>query len=227
MYFPPTDPRGSDTPPGPLAGGTPFTPVMQSFQWQRQRTPGELLLDNRIIFLGATNETGGSNVIDDFVANLTIQKLLWLATDKKTADIHLYINSPGGSISAGLAIYDAMQFIGCPIHTYCMGLSASMAAVLLASGTKGKRYALPNSKMLIHQPRVGEGVYGQVTDLEIYADEIQRMKVRMNEILAKHTGLTIGEIETATDRDRYLTAEEAKAFGLVDEVLVRPADVKK
>ncbi len=228
MYFPPIDPRGSATPPGPAGNFGPITPLMQAgVQWQRQRTPGELLLDNRIIFLGATNETGGSNVIDDYVANLTIQKLLWLATDKKTADIHLYINSPGGSISAGLAIYDAMQFIGCPIHTYCMGMAASMAATLLTAGTKGKRYALPNSKMLIHQPRVGEGVYGQVTDLEIYADEIQKMKVRMNEIMAKHTGRTLAEIDTATDRDKYMTAEEAKAFGLVDEVLVRPADGKK
>ena len=227
MFFPPTDPRGPATPPGPLTGGTPFTPVMQSFQWQRQRTPEQLLLDNRIIFLGASSETGHHGVIDDYLANMTIQKLLWLATDKKTADIHMYINSPGGSISAGLAIYDAMQFIGCPIHTYCMGQASSMAAVLLAAGTKGKRYALPNSKMLIHQPRVGEGVYGQVTDLEIYADEIQKMKGRMNEILARHTGRTLDEINAATDRDRYLTAEEAKAFGLVDEVLVRPADVKK
>ncbi len=228
MYFPPTDPRGGATPHAPLTGGTPFTPVMQSgYQWQRERTPEQLLLDNRIIFLGSSRENGGDPSISDYMANLTIQKLLWLATDKKSADIHFYINSPGGSISAGLAIYDAMQFIGCPIHTYCMGLSASMAAVLLASGTKGKRYALPNSKMLIHQPRVGEGVYGQVTDLEIYAEEIQKMKGRMNEILAKHTGRTVAEIDTATDRDRFLTAEEAKAFGLVDEVLVRPADVKK
>ncbi|MCU0702536.1 MAG: ATP-dependent Clp protease proteolytic subunit [Fimbriiglobus sp.] len=227
MFFPPTDPRGSAVPPAPH-GTAPFTPVMQSgYMWQRERTPEQLLLDNRIIFLGSSRENGGDPTISDFVANLTIQKLLWLATDKKTADIHLYINSPGGSISAGLAIYDAMQFIGCPVHTYCMGMSASMAAVLLAAGTKGKRYALPNSKMLIHQPRVGEGVYGQVTDLEIYADEIQRMKARMNEILARHTGRTVAEIEAATDRDRYMTAEEAKAFGLVDEVLVRPTDGKK
>ena len=228
MFYPPTDPRGSALPPEPLAAAGPFTPLMQSgYMWQRERTPEQLLLDNRIIFLGSSRENGGDPTISDFVANLTIQKLLWLATDKKTADIHLYINSPGGSISAGLAIYDAMQFIGCPVHTYCMGMAASMAAVLLAAGTKGKRYALPNSKMLIHQPRVGEGVYGQVTDLEIYAGEIQRMKERMNEILAKHTGRTVADIDTATDRDKYLTAEEAKAFGLVDEVLTRPADVKK
>jgi ATP-dependent Clp protease protease subunit len=201
--------------------------MSNGFTWQRQRTPGELLLDNRIIFLGATNETGGSNVIDDYVANLTIQKLLWLATDKKSADIHFYINSPGGSISAGMAIYDAMQFIGCPIHTYCMGTAASMAAVLLAAGAKGKRYALPNSKMLVHQPRVSDGMYGQVTDLEIYADEIQRLKVQMNEILAKHTGQTAEAINKATDRDHFMTADEAKAFGLVDEVLVKPADEKK
>jgi ATP-dependent Clp protease protease subunit len=227
MFFPPADPRGSALPPGPLASALPHV-VMQSggYQWQRARTPEQLLLDNRIIFLGCTNETPYLE-INDYVANLTIQKLLWLATDKKTADIHLYINSPGGSLTAGLAIYDAMQFIGCPVHTYCMGLAASMAAVLLAAGTKGKRYALPNSKMLVHQPRVGDGVYGQVTDLLIHAEDIQKEKDRMNQIMAKHTGQTVEVIERATDRDKYLTPEAAKAFGLVDEVLVRPADVKK
>jgi ATP-dependent Clp protease protease subunit len=229
MYPPPTDPRAAAPQLGLPAGMAPFTPVMQSgYMWQRERTPEQLLLDNRIIFLGSSRENGGDPTISDFVANLTIQKLLWLATDKKTADIHLYINSPGGSLSAGLAIYDAMQFIGCPIHTYCMGLAASMAAVLLAAGTKGKRYALPNSKMLIHQPRVYEGVYGQVTDLEIHATEIQKEKDRMNQILSKHTGQSFDHIVKSTDRDRYMTADEAKAFGLVDEVLIKPTpDVKK
>jgi len=225
MYFPPIDPRGSVAPTDPLATAGPLPLVMQSggYQWQRARTPEQLLLDNRIIFLGASSETGASGVIEDYMANMTIMKLLWLATDKKTADIHFYINSPGGSVSAGLAIYDAMQFIGCPVHTYCMGMAASMAAVLLAAGTKGKRYALPNSKMIIHQPRVGEGIYGQVTDLLIHAEDIQKEKDRMNQIMAKHTGQSIEVIERATDRDKYLTPDEAKAFGLVDEVLTRPA----
>ena len=210
----------------PAAG--PLQTVMSNgYQRQRQMTLADLLLENRIIFIGSSPETSGYPDINDYVANVTIQKMLWLATEKKSADIHLYINSPGGSLTAGLAIYDAMQFVGCPINTYCMGLAASMAAVLLAAGTKGKRYALPNSKALIHQPRLYEGMYGQVSDLLIHAEEIQKEKERMNQILARHTGQTAEVIAQATDRDRYMTAEEAKAFGLVDEVLVKPADEKK
>ena len=173
----------------------------------------------RILFLGSE--------VNDGMANALVAQMLYLDSDDNSKPIYLYINSPGGSVTAGLAIYDTMQYVKSEVVTICVGLAASMGAFLLAAGTKGKRYALPNSKMLIHQPRVGEGVYGQVTDLEIYADEIQKMKVRMNEILARHTGRTVAEIDAATDRDRYMTAEEAKAFGLVDEVLVRPADAKK
>lgn len=207
-------------------GYGPIDPVMQNgYTRQRTMTLADMLVENRIIFLGGTQETGGDPRITDYLANITIQKLLWLATDKKTADIHLYINSPGGSISAGLAIYDAMQFIGCPIHTYCIGTTASMAAVLLAAGTKGKRYALPNSKIMCHQPYGQIG--GQISDMEIQANEILRERERMNQILAKHTGQTPEHINRMTERDYYLTAEEAKAFGLVDEVLNKPTDAKK
>jgi ATP-dependent Clp protease, protease subunit len=226
MYYPPSD--SAPQPFGPLAAMGPISPMMQTgYTRQRQMTLADLLLENRILFIGSSPETGGDPTISDFVANVTIQRLLWLATDKKTADIHVYINSPGGSVSAGLAIYDAMQFIGCPINTYCMGTAASMAAVLLAAGTKGKRYALPNSKMMLHQPRVYDGVFGQVSDLEITATEIQKTKRVMNEILAKHTGQTVDQITAQTERDYYMTADEAKAYGLVDEVLAKPTEIKK
>ncbi|MEO2091860.1 MAG: ATP-dependent Clp protease proteolytic subunit, partial [Gemmataceae bacterium] len=179
MFHLPFEPQAAATLPGPL------NPVMSNgYTRQRSMTLSDLLLENRIIFIGSSPETQGVAEINDWMSNITIQKMLWLATEKKTADIHMYINSPGGSLSAGLAIYDAMQFVGCPINTYCMGTAASMAAVLLAAGTKGKRYALPNSKVLIHQPRIYEGIQGQVTDLEIYAAEIQKEKERMNQILA-------------------------------------------
>ncbi len=219
MFHLPFEPQAAANLPGPL------NPVMSNgYTRQRSMTLSDLLLENRIIFIGSSPETQGVAEINDWMSNITIQKMLWLATEKKTADIHMYINSPGGSLSAGMAIYDAMQFVGCPINTYCMGMAASMAAVLLAAGTKGKRYALPNSKVLIHQPRVYEGIQGQVTDLEIYAAEIQREKERMNQILAKHTGQSVEHILKSTDRDYFMTADEAKAFGIVDEVLTKPAE---
>ena len=199
----------------------PVEPVMQrEYQRTREMTIAQMLLDNRIIFIGSSPETGGDRTISDFVANITIQKLLWLATDKKTADIHIYINSPGGSISAGLAIYDAMQFIDCQINTYCMGIAASMAAVLLSAGTKGKRYALPNSKVMCHQPYGQVG--GQVSDIEIQASEILKEHQRLNQILAFHTGQPMEVIAKETERDRYFTAQQAKEFGIVDEVLSKP-----
>jgi len=217
-----SDPAGF----GPLAMHGPVAPLMQNgYSRQRTMTLTDLLMENRIIFLGGTQETGGDPRITDYLANLTVQKLLWLATDKKTADIHIYINSPGGSISAGLAIYDAMQFIGCPMNTYCIGMAASMASVLLACGTKGKRYALPNSKIMLHQPYGQIG--GQVSDMEIQATEILRERERMNGILAKHSGQPIETIAKQTERDYYMTADEAKTFGLVDEVLNKPVDAKK
>jgi ATP-dependent Clp protease protease subunit len=216
--FPPTD---------PMAMAGPVQPTLQRWRdmsRQRTMTLSDLLLENRIIFIGSSPETGGSPVISDYLANITIQKLLFLVTENKSADVHMYINSPGGSVSATLAIYDAMQFVECPIHTYCMGLAASGAAVLLAAGTKGKRYALPNSKVMIHQPYGQVG--GQVSDIEIQATEILKERDRLNNILAKHSGQSLEAIAKETDRDKYFHAEEAKAFGLVDDVLARPTPGK-
>ena len=198
----------------------PFAPQAQRFRdyaRQRQMTLGDLLLENRIIFLGSSPETGGQSAITDYLANLTIQKLLFLQYENKTQEIHFYINCPGGSVSATLAIYDTMQFLECPIATYCMGLAASGAAIILAAGAKGKRFALPNSKVMIHQPWGQVG--GQVSDIEIQATEIVKERQRLNEILAMHTGQPVERIEKETDRDRYFSAPEAKEFGLVDEVI--------
>jgi ATP-dependent Clp protease protease subunit len=197
----------------------PFDPQLQRFRdysRQRQMTLSDLLMENRIIFLGHTQEVNHSS-ISDAMANYTIQKLLYLQYENKTQEIHLYINSPGGSVSATLAIYDTMQFMECPIATYCMGLAASGAAIILAAGTRGKRYALPNSKVMIHQPWGQVG--GQVTDIEIQANEIIKERQRLNEILAQHTGQPVDRIEKETDRDRYFSAIEAKEFGLVDDVV--------
>jgi ATP-dependent Clp protease protease subunit len=210
----------------PTAG--PVLPVIQRYrEYARQRTMtlGDLLLENRIVFVGSSPETGGSPVITDYLANLTIQKLLYLQYENKNADIHMYINSPGGSVSATLALYDTMQFLECPILTYCMGIAASGAAILLAAGTAGKRYALPNSKVMIHQPYGQVG--GQVSDIEIQAAEILKERERLNEILAKHSKQPLDIIARETDRDKYYTAQEAKDFGLVDEVLQKATDTKK
>jgi ATP-dependent Clp protease protease subunit len=211
----------------PLAMAGPVDPWAQRREYSRQRTMtlGDLLLENRIVFIGSSPETGGSPVITDYLANLTIQKLLFLVTENKSADIHMYINSPGGSVSATLALYDCMQFIECPIYTYCMGMAASGAAIILSAGSKGKRFALPNSKIMCHQPYGQVG--GQVSDIEIQAGEILKEHQRLNQILAKHTGQPIEVIAKETDRDRYFSAEEAKVFGLVDEVLNKPAEAKK
>lgn len=205
-----------------------FDPQVQRYREysrQRQMTLGDLLLENRIVFLGSSPETGGQSAITDYLANITIQKLLFLQYENKNAEIHFYINCPGGSVSATLAIYDTMQFMECPIATYCMGLAASGAAVILAAGTKGKRFALPNSKVMIHQPWGQVG--GQVTDIEIQANEIFKERNRLNEILAKHCGQPIERIEKETDRDRYFDAGEAKEFGLVDEVIQKIAEEQK
>src|SRR3974377_1183358 len=184
---------------------------------QRQMTLSDLLMENRIIFLGSSPETGFDPEITDYMANITIQRLLYLQYENKTHEIHMYINSPGGSVYATLAIYDTMQFLECPVATYCMGIAASGAAILLAAGSKGKRYALPNSKVMIHQPW-GQ-VYGQISDMEIQATEIEKERRRLNEILAFHTGQPVERIEKETDRDRYFSANEAKDFGLVDDVI--------
>lgn len=167
------------------------------------------LLKDRIIFLGTP--------VDDQVANVVIAQLLFLESDDPDKEINLYINSPGGSVSAGLGIYDAMQHIRCPVNTTVVGLAASMGAVLLAAGT-GKRYALPNSRIMIHQPLI-HGVGGQVTDIEITAREALKTKEQMAKILAKHTGQSLERVLEDTERDRWMSAEEAKAYGLVDEVV--------
>jgi len=211
-----------------LTGGVPFEPQNQRYREyarQRQMTLGDLLLENRIVFLGSSPETGGNPAITDYLANVTIQKLLFLQYENRSQEIHFYINCPGGSVTATLAIYDTMQFLECPISTYCMGIAASGAAIILAAGTKGKRYCLPNSKVMIHQPWGQVG--GQISDIEIQANEITKERQRLNEILAKHTGQQLPAIEKETERDRYFSAEEAKSFGLVDEVLAKVAEEKK
>jgi len=167
------------------------------------------LLVDRIIFLGTP--------VDDMVSNLIIAQLLFLQMTDAKKDVHLYINSPGGSVTAGLAIYDTLQFLTCDVNTYCIGQAASMGAVLLAAGTKGKRYALPNARIMIHQP--WGGVQGAATDISIQAKEILRLKDRLNEILAKHCGKTFDDVARDTDRDRFMSAEEAKDYGLVDLVV--------
>lgn len=167
------------------------------------------LLKDRIVILG-------SGVNDD-VSNSIVAQLLFLQFDDPKADIHFYINSPGGSITAGMAIYDTMQYISCDVATYCIGQAASMGAVLLTAGTAGKRHALPNARIMIHQPLAG--YEGTATELEIHAKEVLRIKKRMNEILLKHTGQTLEKIEEDTDRDNFMTAEEAKSYNLIDSVL--------
>lgn len=169
------------------------------------------LLEDRIIFL--------SGEIDDAVANTVVAQLIYLEGKDPTKDISLYINSPGGSVSAGLAIYDTMNYIKCDVSTICIGMAASMAAFLLSSGAKGKRFALKNSEVMIHQP-LG-GAQGQASDIRIQAEHILRIKRKMNEILARNSGRTVQEIERDTDRDNYLTADEALAYGLIDRVYER------
>lgn len=178
---------------------------------QRQMGIGDLLLENRIIFLDGEVHDGSANAI--------VMKLLYLQHEARKQDIHLYINSPGGSVTAAMAIYDTMQFIDCEVATYCVGLSASAGALLVAGGTAGKRYALPHSKMMIHQPWGGVG--GQVSDIEIQARDILATRDVLNGILAKHTGQSIEKIAKDTDRDNHMTAQEAKDYGLVDEILTR------
>jgi len=190
----------------------------QQYARQRQMTLGDLLLENRIIFL--------EGVIDDGSANVAVMKLLYLQYENKKQEIHFYINSPGGSVSSTLAIYDTMQFLECPIATYVIGMAASGAAVLLAGGTKGRRFALPHSTVMIHQPHGSIG--GQASDIDIQVDEIIRMKRTINEILASHTGQPIERIIADTERDRYLHAVQAKEYGLVDEVLTKlPGEVQE
>jgi ATP-dependent Clp protease protease subunit len=192
-----------------------FDPRIDYRDYQRQRslTLGDLLLENRIIFL--QGEISGGN------ANELVMKLLYLQSENRRKDIHFYINSPGGSVTATLAIYDTMQILSCQVATYCVGLAASGGAILLAGGAKGKRYALANSKVMIHQPWGGVG--GQISDIEIQAQQILKDRAKLNEILAMHTGKTAEQIAKDTDRDYYLDAEEAKAYGVVDDILQKQA----
>jgi ATP-dependent Clp protease protease subunit len=211
-----------------INSGIPIDPKNQRYREyarQRQMTLADLLLENRVVFLGSSPETGGQAPITDYLANITIQKLLYLQYESKNQEIHFYINCPGGSVSATLAIYDTMQFLECPISTYCMGIAASGAAIILAAGQKGKRHALPNSKVMIHQPWGQVG--GQISDIEIQAIEIEKERHRLNEILAKHTGQDIKKIEFETERDRYFDAIEAQKFGLVDVVIEKMIEEKK
>ena len=190
-----------------------FVPIVveQSSRGERSYDIYSRLLKDRIIFVTGT--------IDDNMANLIIAQLLFLEAEDPNKDIHLCINSPGGSVSAGMAIYDTMQYIKPEVSTICMGMAASMASVLLAAGAKGKRFTLPYARVMIHQP-LG-GAQGQATEIEIHAREILRIRDEMNDIMAKHTGQPKEKIQIDTERDYYLTAVEAKAYGLVDEILTR------
>jgi ATP-dependent Clp protease protease subunit len=175
------------------------------------------LLKDRIIFLGSQ--------VTDEVANVIVAQMLFLQSEDPKADIHLYVNSPGGSVTAGLAIYDTIQWVACDVATYCVGQAASMGAVLLTAGTRGKRFALPNARIMIHQPLAG--MQGTAEEILIHAREFQRIKQRMNEILIRHTGHSLEKIEKDTDRDCFMSAEEARDYGLVDRVVDRMEMPKK
>ena len=172
------------------------------------------LLEDRIVFIGTP--------IDDHVANVVVAQLLFLQKESKTQDVHLYINSPGGSVTAGLAIYDTMQFVRCDVSTYCIGQAASMGAVLLAGGAAGKRHCLPNARVMIHQP--WGGFQGTASDIEIHAAEIVKIKKTLNAILAQHCGRSVKQLQKDTDRDNFLSADEASEFGLVDHVVSNVED---
>jgi ATP-dependent Clp protease protease subunit len=185
------------------------TVIETTHRGEREMGIGSRLLRDRIIFLGSE--------VDDAVSNYIVAQLLILEGEDPDKEITMYINSPGGVITAGLAIYDTMQYVRCPVATVCIGQAASMGAVLLAAGSKGRRRCLPNSRVMIHQPH--GGARGQATDIEIQAKEIVQMRTKLNEILSKHTGQSVDKIKTDTERDRFLSATEAKEYGLVDEVI--------
>src|SRR5690242_11740922 len=193
---------------------TPYV-IERSSRGERTYDVFSRLLMDRIIFLGTP--------INDDVANVVIAQLLFLEADNPERDIHIYINSPGGSVSAGMAIYDTMQFLKSPVNTNCMGLAASMGSFLLAAGRPGKRSALPHSRIMIHQP--SGGAQGTAADIEIQAKEILYLRGKMNELYSKHTGQKLEVIERDMDRDRFMSAEEAKAYGLIDHVIERKADL--
>ena len=190
--------------------------IEQTSRGERSYDIYSRLLKERIIFIGTA--------IDDHIANLAIAQMLFLSSEDPSKDINLYINSPGGSVSAGLAIYDTMQFVKPDITTICMGMGASMAQVLLCAGTKGKRYALPNARILMHQP-IG-GTQGQASDIEIYTKEMLRIRETLYEITAKHTSKTLEEIRKDSDRDYYMSAQEALDYGIIDKILISASDIK-
>lgn len=185
--------------------------IEQTSRGERSYDIYSRLLKDRIIFLGEE--------VNDVSASVIVAQLLFLEAEDLEKDIHLYINSPGGSVTAGMAIYDTMQFIKCDVSTTCIGMAASMGAFLLAGGAKGKRYALPNAEIMIHQP--SGGAQGQATDIKIVADHILKTRTKLNKILAENTGQDLSVIEVDTERDNYMSAEEAKAYGLIDEVIIK------
>lgn len=185
--------------------------IEQTSRGERSYDIYSRLLKDRIIFLGEE--------VNDVSASVIVAQLLFLEAEDPEKDIHLYINSPGGSVTAGMAIYDTMQFIKCDVSTTCIGMAASMGAFLLAGGAKGKRYALPNAEIMIHQP--SGGAQGQATDIKIVADHILKIRTKLNKILAENTGQDLSVIEVDTERDNYMSAEEAKAYGLIDEVIIK------
>jgi len=191
--------------------------VEQNGRETRQYDIYSRLLVDRIIFIGTP--------INDTVANVVVAQLLFLQMQDGKKDINIYINSPGGSVTAGLAIYDTMQFVTCDVNTYCMGIAASMGAVLLCAGTKGKRYALPNSDIMIHQ--VSGGAQGQASDVERQVEYMYKLKKRLNKIISHHTGKSVEQVHNDADRDYYMTADEAKEYGLVDEVVKSRKDIKE
>ncbi len=187
--------------------------VEQSSRGERSYDIFSRLLNDRIIML--------CDQVNDTTASLVVAQLLYLESQDVEKDISLYINSPGGSITAGMAIYDTMQYIKCDVSTICIGMAASMGAFLLAAGAPGKRFALPNSEIMIHQPLISGGLSGQCTDIKIHSDHLLRTRQKMNQLLSQHTGQTLEVIERDTERDNYMTAEQAQAYGLVDQVIAK------
>lgn len=193
------------------------TVIEQSGRGERAFDIYSRLLKERIIFLVGP--------VDDHTANLVVAQLLFLESENPDKDIYFYINSPGGSVTAGLSIYDTMKFIKPDVQTLCLGQAASMGAFLLSVGTKGKRFALPNSRVMIHQPLISGGLGGQASDIEIHARELLKLKEKLNQILAEHTGKSLEQIERDTDRDNFMSAQEAADYGLIDKVITNRADV--
>ena len=194
------------------------TVIEQSGRGERAFDIYSRLLKERIIFLVGP--------VNDQTANLVVAQLLFLESENPDKDIFLYINSPGGSVSAGMSIYDTMNFIKPDVSTLCLGQAASMGAFLLSAGARGKRFALPNSRVMIHQPLISGGLGGQASDIEIHAKELLKLKAKLNQLLAEHCGRTMDELERDTDRDNFMSAEEAQAYGLIDQVLSSRSDIK-